>query len=73
MFLYEKVIISIIIPKSILMKKNSIPLIDKKRIKTDNPPNKEPNIILLRFVFLFKMVFIPYRIIKSNKKLIKKT
>lgn len=45
---------------------------DINNIKIVNPPNMEPKNSLSLDVFLFKMILIPYKRIKSNKKLIKK-
>ena len=59
--------------RNIFTKKKEIEDIFKNMIKKESPPKTEPKKSLILDTFLFKIIDIPSKRIKSNKKFIKKT
>ena len=59
--------------RNIFTKKKERDDIFKNMIKKENPPKTEPKKSLSLDTFLFKIIDIPSKRIKSNKKFIKKT
>lgn len=59
--------------RNIFIKKNVREDIFKSMIKKESPPKTEPKKSLILDIFLFKIIDIPSKRIKSNKKFIKKT
>ena len=59
--------------RNIFTKKNVKEDMFNNMIKKENPPKTEPKKSLSLDTFLFKIIDIPSKRIKSNKKFIKKT